>query len=101
MTELGKDLPSWNAYTDLADKGGISELLEGALPQFKRLDSPELFSIVLLRSPQNVFHVGIAIDGERMLHVNVGKDACVESFSRLQHQLKGFYVPYDQSSRTA
>lgn len=96
---LETDLPSWNAYTDLNDLGCIKVLLEEALPKFDRLIAPEPFAIALMRSPSNVFHVGVMVDQRNMLHVNHGKDACVEPIERrYTHQLKGFYKPHDQNN---
>ena len=95
--ELGKRLPSWDAYTDLQDLGALRTLLGGALPQFDQLKDPEPFSIALFRSPSNVFHVGVLIDADKMLHITSGKDACIEPWRTHQHQLKGFFAPHDQS----
>lgn len=98
--ELGISLPSWSAHKSLADRALVRDELEEAHKLFEKVDAPEPFALVLASSSITVLHVGIAIDGNMMLHTTKGKDACIERWSVLEKQLKGFYRYHDQSCRT-
>ena len=99
IEQLSKNLPAWDAYESLKDCSSIRELLGEAINSFRKVERPCEYAIALFKSEKNVFHVGVLIDEQRMLHTAAGKDACVENWNKLERQLNGFYVPYDQDHR--
>lgn len=97
--EKGVCLPSWAGHEGIKDFEAITREMEEARGFFRQVETPEPFALALFRSTQTVLHVGLLLDRQLMLHTTLGKDACVEPWKAYVHQLKGFYVPYDQDRR--
>lgn len=90
--ELGIYLPSWHTHDGLDD---IRDMLKQHLPQYRRLECSEPFSIVLFSSSVTAMHVGVVVDDDRMLHTTQGKDACLEHTHLYRFKFLGYYVPSD------
>lgn len=99
--EKGVLLPSWSAHDGIKDKEIVAQEVKEAHEYFHRVEEPVPFAMAWFRSEITVAHVGIMIDGGRMLHTLKGKDACLEPIAPRIHLLKGFYLPHDQSNRPA
>lgn len=67
----------------------ISEVKK-SWPETKK---PKPFDLVLIRTGNLTYHIGIIIDRRRMLHVMEGIDSTVEEFTGIQwrKKIEGFY----------
>lgn len=91
--ELGIYLPSWHTHDGLES---IRGMLKQFLPQYRKLEGPDPFSIALFSSSVTAMHVGVMVDAGRMLHTTQGKDACLENTYLYRFKLLGYYVPDNQ-----
>ena len=59
---------------------------------WREADSPTGYDVVLMRAMGKP-HVGIVVDGQRMLHLPESGTACIESFysPRWKSRVEGFY----------
>lgn len=96
--ELQILLPSWAAKGREDNYDTAKVRFDAALPKFHKLDGPEDFAMALFDSSSHVFHIGVLVDKERMLHCTEGVNTCVVKWSNYIGRLKGFYKPYDQNS---
>lgn len=89
----GIDLPSYlDGYRDIADGEGLARGMAVMLPDWRASDPVE-FAVPLIRFHQGRLHVGILVDGRRMLHVERAKLACVEPLAPYRNLLQGLFVP--------
>ncbi len=57
----------------------IARIMNKDRDNWLRGDKPQTFDMVQLRTGRHAFHVGIMVDGKRMLHVEEGIDSVIES----------------------
>lgn len=77
-------LPSYAAdYVDSAEAEETSRVISENRGDWIEVDQPAEGDVVLLTLQGSPTHVGIYLDGGRMLHVRRGVDACVESLDSL------------------
>lgn len=93
--ELGILLPCWAAVDKQDNYATAVRRLDSAMPSFKKLDGPEEFSMALFDSTSHIYHIGVLVDEQRMLHCTDGVDTCLIKWSQYQSRLKGFYKPHD------
>jgi cell wall-associated NlpC family hydrolase len=91
--QRGVELPAWDAYTDIKDRPAIQGLLAEALAGFQEIVAPEEFAIALFRSAVSVFHVGLMVDRERMLHIERDAGVWVQPWTVYRPQFQGFFMP--------
>ncbi|MDP2322578.1 MAG: NlpC/P60 family protein [Gammaproteobacteria bacterium] len=62
---------------------------------YTRVDEPREGAIVLAQTGNRRSHVGLCIDGERMLHAQPGVGACIARLDSPQwrNAIRGFYLP--------
>ena len=94
--KLGIELPDFDGiYVDgsLASLMKVSRKIRDEKQAWQRVDKPQPYDVILLRTGDMVYHVGLVIDRKRMLHVLEGIDSTIEEFTGLQWQqrVEGFY----------
>lgn len=78
--------PGYETTTDRA----IPRLVESHLPAWSPVDRPRQYDVALFRG--QIWHVGVMIDGVRMLHVARGCDSSIDRLDPLWlPRLAGFY----------
>ena len=90
---LGIPLPSYSgAYGSALDRIIIKRLIEGRPDHWVRVAEPAVGDGVLLEFI-NRPHIGVAVGGGRMLHIEHGYGAVIESYETLKYQnaLEGYY----------
>ena len=90
--QLGIELPTLDGYVSVRDGQWIGPQLEKALPDWEPCE-PEAFAVPLFRFSGGKLHVGIVVDPIHMLHIEAGKDACLEPMKRMGNLLSGYYRP--------
>jgi cell wall-associated NlpC family hydrolase len=93
---LGIDLPDFaGVYVDgsLASLKKVSRMIRDEKQAWQRVDRPLPYDVILLRTGDMVYHVGLVIDRKRMLHVMEGIDSTIEEFTGLQwrQKVEGYY----------
>ena len=93
---LGIELSDFaGIYVDgsLASLMKVSRKIRDEKQAWQRVDKPQPYDVILLRTGDMVYHVGLVIDRKRMLHVLEGIDSTIEEFTGLQWQqrVEGFY----------
>ncbi|HWO99207.1 MAG TPA: NlpC/P60 family protein [Methylococcus sp.] len=84
--ELGIDLPDGTGYAHVRDGEGISRICDSLLLDwYPIVGKPRPFDVPLFRLAKGCAHVGVMIDGVRMVHAAQGKDSCVEPCFHLGH----------------
>ena len=51
--------------------------------KWTKVDTPQPFDMVMLRTGKRQWHVGIVIDRSRMLHIMSGINSCIEQYTGL------------------
>jgi|SRR5262245_41498303 len=90
---LGIELPSYSEdYTTALDRMTIRRLVDGKPDYWTRVDNPEPGDGAVLHLA-NRAHIGVVVGGGRMLHIEKGAGAVIESYHsmRIAHMLEGFY----------
>ena len=93
---LGIELPDFaGAYVDgsLASLKRVSRMIRDGKQAWERVDKPQPYDVILLRTGDMVYHVGLVIDRKRMLHVMEGINSTVEEYTGIQwkQKVEGFY----------
>ena len=77
--QYGIDLPSLaDVYAEAADTAQAAGALAAHREGWRQVDEPREGDVVLLRVDGAESHVGVWLDGSRMLHAREGHAACVE-----------------------
>ncbi|MHB8109752.1 MAG: NlpC/P60 family protein [Syntrophorhabdaceae bacterium] len=85
--QLNIDLPSWSGVFKDQSIGCLKQVARAMAVERERwvkVDKPEPFDVILLRTGAYVWHVGCVIDSTRMIHVMSGINSVIESFTGLQ-----------------
>jgi len=88
---VGIDFPSHPSYTSIHEK---HEAITEGVKNWKRLDSPELYSLVVFSiRPPYVGHVGIVLEYGRFLHISPHTDVTIERYDKdpWKNKVRGFY----------
>jgi cell wall-associated NlpC family hydrolase len=94
LSELRLALPSYEGtYATVKDAAAVQAAWARFSSFWRRIEDPEPFSVALFEFSNGRLHCGVMIDSRRMLHVEEGKDACVQTFEHLRNQFRGYYVP--------
>lgn len=79
---VGIDLPSYaGGYASTQERAEIAGLIEGAKPQWIKVDDPRAFDLVTFRRGRLESHVGVVVEPGRMLHVTSAAPSCIERYS--------------------
>lgn len=79
------NLPSFSAEYTEGDTDRMAELLAQYREGWEATTTPKDGDLVLIRVNGAETHIGIAIDGEKFLHVKKGTDACIERFNSVAY----------------
>lgn len=93
---LGIVLPDFaGIYVDgsLASLIKVSRMIRDNKQTWQKVDKPQPYDVILLRTGDMVYHVGLVIDHKRMLHVLEGIDSTIEEFTGIQwrDRIEGYY----------
>lgn len=93
--EFGLALPEYADRYDRIDPVALGALISGELPQWAEQAAPRVGDAILLRAMGHGSHVGLYVGANRMLHVEEGCDAVVESHlnARWRRRILGYYRP--------
>lgn len=96
--EKGIDLPSLDTYTDTKDAESISKIIyrqkTGWIQTgWVKTDTPKTGDVVVLKIAGKETHVGIYLEGNKMLHIMNGINSCVESLKspKWKNRISGIY----------
>ena len=90
---LGIELPSYSEdYTTALDRMVIRRLVDGKPDYWLRVEDPIPGDGAVLHITSRA-HIGVVVGGGRMLHIEKGAGAVIESYHslRLVNLLEGFY----------
>ena len=90
---LGIVLPGYEEYASTVDREAIPGLIDAGCRRWTRVESARVFDVAVFDIHGRPMHVGLVLDEARMLHVERGKDACIERYdgSRWAPRLEGIY----------
>lgn len=91
--EFGVHLPRFDDYADVSDVASIHRLSHDCLALWTRIMRPLAGVVCHCVFGDGRHHVGVMVDRERMLHIERGKNACIEGIAKYRNQFRGFYVP--------
>lgn len=83
---LGIDLPDYRGiFVDqsLSSLKAAARAYASGKESWQRVDAPQMYDVVMLRTGKYLWHVGIVIDNRRMLHVMEGIDSTIEEYTGL------------------
>lgn len=95
--ERGVCLPSYaDRHADGATRRELSALIEGETRSTWRAiadGGEQAFDALLMRDGREVSHVGMVIEGSRVLHIERGKTSVIDRYrtGQLRHRVVGFY----------
>ena len=81
-------------YENPYDKQAIAKLYQGELERvWLKTDCPTVFSAAVFRIQGQLWHVGIVVDKDTMLHTYDHINSALERFNNSvwQHRIEGFY----------
>lgn len=92
---LGIELPDYKgiftdqSHTTLKKVAGV--MTQGR-ESWQKVDTPRPYDVVMLRTGTYMWHVGIVIDNNRMLHVMSGINSCIEEYTGIywEHRVAEF-----------
>jgi cell wall-associated NlpC family hydrolase len=94
--QLGIELPLYKGvFTDLSQAclRRVAATMKYERRKWHEVKDPQLYDVIMLRSGEYAWHVGLVINKREMLHVEVGIDSVVEEFTGRQwkDRIEGFY----------
>lgn len=92
--EFEISLPDLNGYETVKQHRAISGLVEFEKPRWKPAEA-EFGNVIVFNMAGRPVHVGIAIDNLNMLHIQKGKNSCLERFRsrKWNNRIEGIYRP--------
>lgn len=98
---LGITLPDQTGYVDTLNPE-TSALLESGKSDWRQVDNPQPWDVVLFRVDGMPNHIGLVIGPGWMLHTTRAKNACIENYHRplWRSRIEGFYT-YAHADRQA
>lgn len=93
--QLNIELPSWSGVFKDQSYSCLKQVARSMAierDRWLKIDKPEPFDVVLLRTGAHVWHVGCVIDDTHMLHVMSGINSVIEPFTGLmwKHKVQEF-----------
>lgn len=77
----GRPVPSYaGLYASAAERQEIAGLIEGAKPQWRRVDQAQELDLVTFRRGRLESHIGIVVRPGLMLHITQDKPSCIERY---------------------
>jgi cell wall-associated NlpC family hydrolase len=71
----------------------ITRLMKHNRDNWLKVEKPEPFDVILIRTGSMLYHAGLVIDKYRMLHIDRGINSTIERFDSLmwKDKVEGFY----------
>lgn len=93
---LGVDLPGIRGIYSQNTIGCLKRVARAMAEEklkWRKVDVPALYDVVMLRTGEYAWHVGLVIDKRRMLHVMEGADTMIDEYTGLEwrDRIEGFY----------
>jgi cell wall-associated NlpC family hydrolase len=85
--QLNIELPSWSGVFKDQSIGCLKQVARSMAierDRWVKVDKPEPFDVILLRTGAYIWHVGVVLTPTTMLHVMSGINSVIESFTGLQ-----------------
>ncbi len=77
----GLPVPSYaGEYASAEERQEIAGLIDGAKPQWRRVEAAQELDLVTFRRGRHESHVGIVIKPGLMLHITQDKPSCIERY---------------------
>lgn len=91
-------LPGLAGYESVKDHRAISDIVETEKPRWVETRA-EFGHVIVFNMAGRPVHVGVVIDNLRMLHIQTGKNSCLEKFRspRWKNRIEGIYQPNTDS----
>ena len=94
--KLNIDLPDFSGiFVDgsLASLRKVTKHIRETKKTWQKVDKPIPFDVILLRTGNMVYHVGVVAGRRSMLHIDDGINSVIEEFTTLQweNKIEGFY----------
>ena len=94
--KLGIDLPDFaGIFVDgsLASLKKVTRHIRETKKTWQKVDKPAPFDVILLRTGNMVYHVGVVVGRRSMLHIDEGINSVIEEFTCIEwkHKVEGFY----------
>lgn len=81
LPAFGRPVPSYaGKYASAEERQEIAGLIDGAKPQWRRVDGAEAFDLVTFRRGRHESHIGIVVRPGHMLHITQDKPSCIERY---------------------
>lgn len=80
-------------YEDAENRKQVATAIEKGIAEFRQVEEPEEFDVVVLRVAAQPFHCALYIGQGRILHTLPGHDAAIENLysMRWKDRIEGFY----------
>lgn len=93
---LGVDLPGIRGIYSRNTAGCLKRVARAMAEEklkWRKVEVPAPYDVVMLRTGEYAWHVGLVIDKRRMLHVLEGTDTMIDEYAGLEwrHRIEGFY----------
>lgn len=82
--QLNIELPDFKGiFTDhdIATLRRVAKEMKSYKEKWQRVQTPQLYDVVMLRTGAYTWHVGLVLDNHRMLHVMTGINSVVEDYT--------------------
>jgi len=94
--KLDIDLPDFSGlFVDSSQASllKVSRQIRDTKKIWQKVEKPKPFDVILLRTGDMVYHIGIVAGKRTMLHILEGVDSVIEEFTSLQWEdrIEGFY----------
>lgn len=90
--EFGIDLVKYY-FTRPENKEETDFIVRSHREEYLKTNTPEYGDLILFKVLGTLSHIGIYLDGEKMLHSDFGKDSVIESWNSIKwkNRVEGFY----------
>lgn len=81
LPTFGRPVPSYaGEYASAEERQEIAGLIDGAKPQWQRVDDAQALDLVTFRRGRHESHIGIVVRHGHMLHITQDKPSCIERY---------------------
>ena len=91
--EYGIRLNQFLGYQSPTDSEAISDIIKNVKPHWKEVKKPEQGDVVVIAIGGRDTHVGVYLNGGKMLHAYRGTDSCIEDLrsAKWKNRITGYY----------
>lgn len=90
--EFNIKLPSFDRYETVKDEA-VSDLIAEGLKDWQKINTPQEGDVIIFNVAGRPLHIGLVIEKGKMLHIEKGKNAVIESYTdpHWKPRIEGFY----------